>query len=443
MRGWFFPASATTIGTVLDRTGAVLRDPLDLPFRAPGERRMMPLSQKAHPSQLGRDFTPIYHQPDSRFYVEGSGLLRLPDGDWLAAVPVVPRAPWKELRATHSRIHLMRSGDDGQTWREISSLPYYSAVLWLEAGSLYLFANKGGTTFRNDDLLLLRSLDGGQTWSDPVTLLTGHFWNCQTAMVRRENRLYWAIDDLSPGAHDRGPFVVIGDLARDPMDPAAWQRSNTVPFPGYPEALIARHYRESPEHQPPVRQYLEPNVIETADGIRVLCTVKLLSQSAAGLCAVLDLDECADPPTLAFNQYSAMPGGQLKFCIAHDPVSALYWAAVNLPADSQESLTCWAEGRTRGTFRGGGGNDRRWLMLTYSLDALNWFPAACLAWTPNLSQAFMYPHLVIDGDDLALIVRTCLYAPDQHDGDYATFHRIRNFRSLALPLRPQPDQPTP
>jgi hypothetical protein len=28
-------------------------------------------------------------------------------------------------------------------------------------------------------------------------------------------------------------------------------------------------------------------------------------------------------------------------------------------------------------------------------------------------------------------------APNQHDADYATFHRVRDFRRLAMDLRPQ------
>ena len=88
-------------------------------------------------------------------------------------------------------------------------------------------------------------------------------------------------------------------------------------------------------------------------------------------------------------------------------------------------------------FVAGPGNERRILALHYSLDALNWFPAGVVAIWPSPLQAFMYPSAAIVGDDLAFISRTSQSAPNQHDADVVTFHRIERFRSLAVDLRPQ------
>jgi hypothetical protein len=49
----------------------------------------------------------------------------------------------------------------------------------------------------------------------------------------------------------------------------------------------------------------------------------------------------------------------------------------------------------------------------------------------------MYARPVIDGDDLAIIARSSINAPNQHDADHATFHCVKNFRSLALKLTPE------
>ena len=81
------------------------------------------------------------------------------------------------------------------------------------------------------------------------------------------------------------------------------------------------------------------------------------------------------------------------------------------------------------------GNDRRFQMMMYSVDALNWFQAGCVARAES-SQSFMYGTPVIHGDDMLSISRTSINADDQHDADHATFHRVKNFRSLALNLRP-------
>ena len=44
---------------------------------------------------------------------------------------------------------------------------------------------------------------------------------------------------------------------------------------------------------------------------------------------------------------------------------------------------------------------------------------------------------VIDGDDRAIIARSSIHAPNQHDADYAPFHRVHDFRRLALKLLPE------
>lgn len=391
--------------------------------------------QAAEP--LAQDYSVVWHNPDSEYYVEGCGLAHLPDGSFLAAVPVVPRQKWQEeRRMDHSVIHLVRSSDGGKTWNPLSELPYYSAVPWQDHGKLYLFAFTPGPRVRNDDLLLLSSEDGGKTWSKPVTLFKGHFWNCQTGMVIRDGRLYWVVDDLALGPN-RGPRLIVGDLKSDPMKPESWRMSAPVPFPGAPEMLTNARFAGLPS------QYLEPNVIEVNGQIRVLMTVKLHRQTTAGLCAVLDASETNGEPVLKFRQYSPMPGGQLKFCVLHDDVSQMFWTTANLTVSSQGDVDLWQGGAQRDILKDEmriGGNDRRFLMLLYGLDGLNWLQAGCIAQAARIKQSFNYAAPLIDGDDLVLISRSAVDAPNQHDADYATFHRVHDFRKLALHLLPEPEK---
>lgn len=380
---------------------------------------------------LAQEYTVVYHNPDPEYYVEGPGLVRLDDGGLLAAVPVVPREKWsEERRGEHSVIHLLHSADGGRHWEWRSDLPYYSAAPWVDRGVLYLFANKPGLgKKRNADLLLLRSTDAGRTWSAPVTLATGYFWNCHTAMVQREGRIYWAIDDMSFGMN-RGPRLVAGDLSGDPMQPQAWRISDAAPFPSAPAGLWDPKFEEQPS------QYLEPNVIEVQGRLRVLTAVKIKRPTVAGLCGVLDATDDGTKLGLKFNHFSAMPGGQLKFCVLRDEASGMFWATSNLPVDSEDVFGWSKNEEERGRYKAVA-SDRRFLMLSYGLDGLNWFPAGCVAQAGKLSQSFMYARPVIDGDDLAIITRASVEAPNQHDADYATFHRVRDFRRLALPLLPR------
>ena len=183
-------------------------------------------------------------------------------------------------------------------------------------------------------------------------------------------------------------------------------------------------------------------MVDVHGQLRVLATVKPNRQSTAGLCAVFDVSDDGRKLELEFTQYYPMPGGQLKFCVIWDDVSQMFWATANLVVDSQGVFDWWEAGQRRGNFAGEGrigGNDRRFLMLLYSLEGLSWFQAGCVAQAEKISQSFMYARPVIDGNDLAIISRSSVDAPNQHDADFATFHRVRDFRRLVLKLVPDPE----
>jgi len=387
---------------------------------------------------LAQYYSVVFHNLDPEYYVEGCGLERLQDGSLIAVVPVVPRQEWSvERRVEHSVTHILRSNDHGKSWQAQSDLPYYSGIPWVHDGKLYLFAiTPGVTKTRNDDLLLLRSDNEGKTWSAPVTLFKGHFWNCHTANIVNNNHLYLAVDDLSLG-NKRGPCVIAGDFKADLMNPKSWRISPSVPLPDVPNSLTDPKYVDYPN------QYLEPNNVQINGHMRVLAVLKTKRQATANLCTVLDLTDTNNKLDLKFAQFSPMPGGHLKFFTRWDESSKMFWATSNLAVDTQGENDWYVKGAERGNFRNDGrlgGNDRRFLMLHYSLDGLNWMPAGCVAQAPKISQSFMYATPVVDGEDLAIISRTSLNAPNQHDADFATFHRVKAFRKLALNLVPEAEK---
>lgn len=386
---------------------------------------------------LAPDFTIIYRNDDPKLYVEGCGLVRLGKESFLAVVPIVPRSEYtKEMRVAHSHTHLLRSDDGGKSWQELAVLPYYSARPWLHGGSLYLFAFEPGPKRRNDDVVLLKSEDGGKTWSQPVQLFDGHFWNCQTGMVERDGKVYWVFDDISGGnGPERVHRVIAGDLSANLMDPKSWRISNGVPFSGIPPLLSNPAYANLDD------RHLEPNLIDLRGKLRVISSMKPDRQATANLVALFDVEDNGKNLELKFLQYHPMVGGHLKFCIIRDEVSKMFWATANFGVDTQETNEWYAAARKQGGFRqeSTAGDDRRFLMLLYGVDGMNWFQAGCVAQAKKLSQSFMYGALVVDGDDLAIISRTSINAPHQHDADHATFHRVRDFRRLALNLYPDPE----
>ncbi len=419
----------TLLGGGLGALGAAATGPLARAADATAGTAPNPSPPEAScwANPLAQDYTVVLSKKAADIRkLDSVGLARMPDDKLVAVVTVEPRGP--------TFVQIAESSDGGHTWEPTAQLPYNAAVPWEHEGALYLFAHPKGTGgYREDDLMLLRSDDAGRTWSEPVMLFEGHFWNVQTGMAVRDGWLYWSADD-EVAKPARGPRVVAGNLSADLMDPKSWRISNHVPFPGFPDSLL--NPRMTGRY--PSQRMLEPNVLNVGGQLRVLAAVKPPLQATTNLAAVFDLTDDGENLDLSFTQFHPMPGGQVKFCIIWDDVSELFWATVNLAADGQDAfaMTDPAEHRSGGRYTGAiGGNDRRFLMLFYGLDGLNWFPAGCVARAGRLGQSFMYASHIVDGDDLLVIARSSVDGQNRHDADYATFHRICNFRKLAMNLR--------
>jgi len=370
-------------------------------------------------------------------------LVHIPGGGLLATYKLWSRSgfpPWNT--------RLARSFDKGESWEELPPLDVCDAMPFVHCGDLYLIANNRGeltadTAGRKThggpqaarDIVLSRSSDGGKSWLEPVILFEGSYWNAPTGCAVANDRIYRAFDIPDPGMVDDGvsgrrSVVVAGDLSSDLLGPGAWRISPPVAFPGVPISLKRGLYPEKPD------TWLEPNVVCVNGKLQVLSRVRIDYLSTAGMCAVCDIDDNGRDLSHRFVQFHPMPGGQCKFYIIHDEATGLFWTPANLVTNSQDAE--WGKRLRAGGFHQGPGNERRLLMLMYSLDALNWFQGGCIAMSRNPLESFHYAAPLIDGDDLLILSRTS--SPDarhQHDSDLVTFHRVEDFRHLALNLHPE------
>ncbi|MBI4026314.1 MAG: exo-alpha-sialidase [Verrucomicrobia bacterium] len=413
---------------------------------------------------LAQEYAVVARAPDDTedryWFFLNIGFAALSDGTLLAAgshVVVGPGAVTAD-GTSDCCVVIARSADHGKTWTETARIPFRNrpeVTLYTRENIAYLIA---GLSRKEGVIMAAASKDKGATWSQPTPIIrwskkgatgTGkggndksgswevpteavskddHWYATnQTAMVEKDDRLYLAV-----GENCQTMGVAVCDLAKGLLNPQAWRITDQVEMP-IPKEL-------NPGLFPgPAMRCLEGNIILIKDRLRVLARAVIDRYGTANLAAVFDLEDNGEKVKLSFTQFYPIPGGQGKFFIIYDERSRLYWMASNLPANTQG----WVESPA-GAPRG---NDRRFLMLWYACDALNWFPAGCIARTEKLTESFMYPVMIIENDDLAILVRTSVrYSGRQaenrakngfHDANRMTFHRVRNFRSLAMNILPQ------
>ena len=318
---------------------------------------------------LAQDYNVIFQtkQPDT--YTAAGSLIKLPDGRLFSSYALFTRVG---RESGHPDVELKTfftvSDDGGKTWPLRGSLSTGDGLPFVHAGQLHFLCNG----HRRTDILLAVSDDMGTTWSEPITLFKGRFWNTFTPHVVRGNTLYWAMGAAN-NARDFNrqgsrTVVVAADLtATTLMNPAAWRLSPFLTYPGTPPGLTTNLY---PPNQPTRGDHwLEPNILNINGQLRVLLRLRLDSQATAHVCAVCEVNDDGTDIEYRFVQFHPMPGAQGYFYIAQDPRTGYFWTAVNMPTNSQD--TEWGHRLNARGFLGNPGNERRILMLQYSIDGLN------------------------------------------------------------------------
>lgn len=399
------------------------------------------MTHKTYQVPLANDYTVAAQVPSEQYFVHDPAMTVLPDGSYISFSPCWLRKKSEDDQSNTDNFqidslrrrradHLIvsKSFDKGGTWETVCKLPYAEATPIIEGDALYLFTQY----HQHDGVYFTRSTDWGVTWEEAVKVIDGQFWNCQTAMVRRDGKLYWCMD-----RNHNSLAAVCCDLELGIMNPQAWRTSEVVTVPRIPNEIV-RGVGEGDwlSKWPGGFAMLEPNVVEVNGKMMAIARVVIDEYATANMCAVLDISDENGKLELVFKQFYALPGGQCKFHILRDEKSGLFWMTSNLPTNSLDLLN-YREKLDGTEFMGGTGNERRILTLWYSLDALNWIPVGVVAIAKKMLQSFMYPSMDIDGDDLVILSRSSIHSSNQHDADYSTFHIVRNFRELALDLQPE------
>lgn len=362
--------------------------------------------------------------PRTRTYLGSPSILRLPDGDLLAAHDYFGPGCPKNHEGEEHLTSLYRSGDDGQTWRNITHLSgAFWSGLFEHGGAVYLF----GTSAQYGSIVIRRSDDGGFTWTHPADEDSGllfrggahhappNYHCAPVPVLKAGGRIYRAFEDCDPPRWGIGfrALVVSAEEDADLLRAASWRMSNAL---AYDQTTDPPEFGDNPQGG---SGWLEGNVVEAPDGslwdILRVHSAPVLNKAA--MVRILDEGRRLEfDPATGFIDF---PGGLSKFTIRRDPETGVYWTLSNDMEDGPKPIR------------------RNRLSLFSSPDLRSWTKRATLLWDnleadPEASvknTGFQYVDWQFDGDNLIYLVRTAYDgAHNFHDANRMTFGRVRNFR---------------
>lgn len=350
---------------------------------------------------------------ESGQYVGSPSLAILPDGALVATHDLFGPA----TREFESGVTLVfRSEDGGASWTACARLkPAFWSGLFVHDGVLYLL----GTTHHHGQIAIRRSRDGGRTWTQPDSarngLLTegGQFHTAPMPVIELQGRLWRAVEDAAGGTHwgsRYNPLLISAPLDADLLRRESWSFTKiTRQQPGWLDGKFGG--------------WLEGNALVLPNGS--IGNLLRVDYDTAGIAALTRLS--SDGDVLEFDparDFVNLPGAATKFTVRKDPIAGGgYWTLANAVPPPFEHA------RPRQT------HIRNTLALLHSRDLRHWEQRRVLLAHPDVHRhGFQYVDWHFAGDDLLAVVRTSWEdvfggAPNQHDANYLTFHRFRDFRN--------------
>ncbi|WP_420147685.1 sialidase family protein [Spirosoma sp.] len=360
----------------------------------------------------------VAHSPaSSGLYVGSPSLCILPNGEYLASHDLFgPKS--EEFDRPVSRIY--RSRDQGKTWTPIADIVgQFWSKLFVHRDKLYFL----GTDKHHGNVIIRNSPDNGITWSNPTNpqdglLLTGEYHCAPMPLVEHKGRLWRAMEDamgpVKQWGKRYGAFLMSIPIYADLMDARNWSRTNVM---RYDSTYLNGHFGG----------WLEGNAVVTPDG-RLLDILRVDDKSTMNERAAL-VNINATENKASFNSdmdFVPFPGGSKKFAIRYDPETQLYWTLSNIISDE-------AQIQNRGK---NPASIRNTQALCSSRDLRHWDIRQVILTHPDVAKhGFQYVDWQFDGKDMIFLSRTAFDdndggAHNNHDANYLTFHRIKNFRKL-------------
>ena len=307
---------------------------------------------------------------------------------------------------------IFRSDDDGKTWHYLCELmPCFWGKMFIHKGELYMLS----VSTEYGDLLIGKSVDGGKTFSAPVTLLRGSngkngfpgIHKNPQPVVSYNGRIYntlewgtWGLNSEKDYYH--AVMVMSCDENADLLDPASWNFTPPVKYDPDWEGV-------APDG---IKGNIEGTLVVAPDG-KLYNYMRYQTQVEKKI-LVFSVPDDPDAP-IEYSHPVDFEGNLSKFMIKYDKVSEKYLSIISRRLDDPKTA-------------------RNLLSLVASSDLEHWETVTDLIdrrYDDPQMVGFQYIDFEIEGDDIIYLSRTAMNnAKNYHDANYSTFHRIESFRKL-------------
>ncbi|WP_236971791.1 sialidase family protein [Membranihabitans marinus] len=360
--------------------------------------------------------TVVTHSPQSSGkYIGSPSIAILPNGHYVASHDFFgPKS--NEHESATSRIFL--SKNKGRTWTQVAEFgDAFWSKLFVHNGDLYFL----GTHKHHGNTLLRKSTDGGKTWTKPTDknngLLMEGEYHCAPMQILIHNGRLWRAMESAMGTPKKwgkryGTFMMSIPVDADLLKADNWTKSNIL-------------YRDSTYLNGNFGGWIEGNAVVGPDD-QIYNILRVDDRSTIEEKAAF-VKISNDGKTATFDKntgFKPFPGGSKKFLIRYDEETKLYWMITNqVPEDIKKHKANMNPAKVRNN-----------LALMYSKDLVNWDLDRILLFHKDIGHhGFQYIDWQFEGDDIIYLSRTAYDdglggAHNNHDANFLTFHRIKNFR---------------